>query len=491
MATFDEIIENEGGVSATDLEWLHLLVADWQIVADLSIADLALWLRTEDGDYVALAHCRPSTGITLFQRDFVGERLRPSLRGIVDQAYEKKIIFQQDIPRSNDSDAIVRYEAIPMVRGGRVVAVITRHTDIAFVKAPARLELMYLSCAQELLLMGMGGFFPDMSAPVGAARGAPRVGDGLLRLDAVGKVVYASPNGLSVFRRLGFIGDLEGKILSEVTGDLFKNRQSVDGSLQVVVAGKLPWRAEIDIRGVALSLRAIPLRNSVERTGAIILCRDVSELRHRERELLSKDATIREINHRVKNNLQTVAALLRLQARRVDSEEVKHALSQAMLRISSIASVHENLSKGLQQNVKFDDVIDRSFLLVAEVAASDSRIKTQRLGSFGSIPSEYATSLALVLNELVTNAIEHGLQGRGGTVTLVVERNKSETDRNLDVLRIRVCDDGVGMDFVNKKENLGLNIVNTLVGGELGGDIQWRPRLGGGTEVVLDMSIVV
>lgn len=105
----------------------------------------------------------------------------------------------------------------------------------------------------------------------------------------------------------------------------------------------MPWRTEVEHRGVTLSLRAIPLRNESKRWGALVLCRDVTELRRREKELVTKDATIREIHHRVKNNLQTVAALLRMQSRRMSSADGKQGLEQAMRRVSTIGSVRSQL----------------------------------------------------------------------------------------------------------------------------------------------------
>ena len=96
-----------------------------------------------------------------------------------------------------------------------------------------------------------------------------------------------------------------------------------------------------------MRLRVIPLTPDGVRTAALVLCRDVTEVRRRERELVGKDATIREIHHRVKNNLQTVAALLRLQARRLPARETgaREALAEAERRVGSIAVVHETLSQ--------------------------------------------------------------------------------------------------------------------------------------------------
>ena len=151
--------------------------------------------------------------------------------------------------------------------------------------------------------------------------------------------------------------------------------------------------------------------------------RDVTELRWRDRELMSKDATIREIHHRVKNNLQTVAALLRLQARRVTSAEALAALAEAERRVATIALVHETLSQTLDESVEFDDLIGRSLRLAADVATPGARVRTHIEGSFGLVLADDATALALVLTELVTNAVEHGLAGRdAGSVDIEVEQ---------------------------------------------------------------------
>ncbi len=182
-------------------------------------------------------------------------------------------------------------------------------------------------------------------------------------------------------------------------------------------------------RGGTLSLRAVPLtERGGTRTGAIVLVRDVTELRRRERELITKDATIREVHHRVKNNLQTVAALLRMQSRRMKSEEALDALTEAMRRVSTIALVHESLLQGSQEAVHFDDVIDRCLRLAVDAASAtvhreggtpqlteaQVEVRTQKIGRVGSINAEDATPLALVVTELATNAVEHGLSETGG-----------------------------------------------------------------------------
>ena len=250
-----------------------------------------------------------------------------------------------------------------------------------------------------------------------------------------------------------------------------------------MVTGRAPWRADIEARGVSVSLRTIPLRDHGNRIGAIVLCRDVTEIRHQEQELITKDATIREIHHRVKNNLQTVASLLRIQARRSHSDEAREALTQAMRRVSAIAVVHDTLSEGLAQNVEFDEVFARVLKLVAEVAAApNTRARTRSTGRFGTLPSEYATPLALALTELVTNAVEHGLAGQEGDVEIIAERSDER-------LEVRVRDTGSGLPEGQVGRGLGTQIVRTLIQGELSGTIDWHTIMGSGTEVTIDIPL--
>src|SRR5207237_6543108 len=104
-------------------------------------------------------------------------------------------------------------------------------------------------------------------------------------------------------------------------------------------------------------LRCLPLVEDGTVTGALVLLRDISELRRRDRLLISMDATIREIHHRVKNNLQTISSLLRLQGRRLDSPEAKGAIEESVRRIRSIALVHETLSRETGADGQFNDLV--------------------------------------------------------------------------------------------------------------------------------------
>jgi len=492
MSTFSNIMTQVGIGTEADIEWMHMLVGDAQLIADLAFADTVFWIPTRDRTFVALAHARPSGAATLFYRDFVGQPIKAEWRSQVTEAYETGQIIDSSAPAWFE-ETPTRVKAIPVVRRtvgsdsevqGGPIAVITLHTNLSENRSPSRQEKTFNTCADDLLNMIAAGDFPDLDAAPAPTQGAPRASDGLVRIDVEGITTFASPNALSAFNRIGFRDELEGESLADVTSQVLTGKINVDESLPVVVTGRAPWRADVEANGVTISLRAIPLKHRGERAGAIILCRDVTELRRQERALITKDATIREIHHRVKNNLQTVASLLRIQARRTKSDEARDALAQAMRRVASIAVVHDALSEGLTQNVNFDEVFQRVFMLSAEVAAlQGTTVSPKATGSFGILPSEYATPLAVAITELVTNAVEHGLAGRTGTVEV-------DARRSVGLLTVTISDDGHGLgDAGEIGDGLGTQIVRTLIEGELSGSISWETRESGGTLVRVEIPL--
>ena len=188
----------------------------------------------------------------------------------------------------------------------------------------------------------------------------------------------------------------------------------------------------------------------------------------------------------MKNNLQTVAALLRMQARRVSAPQARTALEEAMRRVSAIALVHETLSVAGEDEVHFDEVVDRLLSVLTEVTGASGRVQLRRTGSFGELTATVATPLVMVLGELVQNAVEHGFGGqRWGTVEVSAVRSRS-------MLSVSVVDDGVGLPpgfDAAKSDRLGLQIVRTLADAELHTRVDWRSRAGDGTGTIATTRI--
>ena len=486
MPDLVDLVKRHSTLADEDLDWLHLLVGEWQLLADLSFADLLLWVRTAASPgFVLVAQIRPVTAQTAYVVDMVGQVIADGKRALVDRAWREGRICREGDPDWTEG-VPVREETIPVRHDDRVIAVVARHTNLATVRTPSRLELTYLASAADLARMVAEGRFPFPAGQVDSDS-SPRAGDGLLRLDAEGRVTYASPNAVSAYRRLGLAGDVVGIHLGETTAKLAPSAGLVDEPVSWLVGGLSGREADVELeaRGVALRLRTIPLLPGGERVGTLVLLRDVTEVRRRERALLSKDATIREIHHRVKNNLQTVAALLRLQARRLDLPEARIALEEATRRVRAIALVHDTLSHTLDGPIDFDPVADRLIAMVGEVSAAESGSLPRRVGSFGLLPAGLATPLSMVLTELLQNALEHGLRGRSGVVEVSTRRREHE-------LEIVVADDGEGLPIgfsLSASPRLGLQIVRTLVEGDLRGQLEIAPRPGGGTLATLRIPV--
>jgi two-component system, sensor histidine kinase PdtaS len=488
VPSLTDIVRRHTDLQDQDVAWFQLLLADWQIIADLSFADLVLWLPDREGSgFWAGAQMRPTTGPTAYVDDVVGTFVPIGRRPMLDQAYERGRLVREGDPEWRD-DVPVRVETIPVRRSGRVLGVVARNTNLLGVRTPSRLELSYLQSAADLTQMIASGHFP-VPGPRSDHADSPRVGDGFVRLDAHGKVEYASPNALSVYRRLGLSGDLAGLGFAEVTRELVPARRRPDEeTVSAVLGGRAHRDTELGTEEAALIVRSIPLRPQGDHIGALVLLRDVTDLRRRDRELVTKDATIREIHHRVKNNLQTVAALLRLQARRIDSTSAKSALEEAVRRVGSIAIVHETLSQSVEENVDFDEVVDRLGAMVTEVSDLGDSVRIRRDGRFGVLDSGVATALATVLTEVLQNAVQHGYPAGspGGSITVSARRLVGR-------LQVTVDDDGQGLPDsfdLDSATNLGLSIVRTLVESELGGQLTLeRAPAGAGTRVVVDVPL--
>lgn len=472
MPNIEDYIEGKSPLSTEQIYRLRELIADWQLLADLSFADLIMWVplrkdfKSWPTGYIAVAHIRPTTSATVFANDVIGDEISWGARPHIDEALSKAEIVRDTEPEKV-GELMIKEETTPVIFEGQVIAVISRHRDSELMRQPSRLELTYRQIAHDLYRMVSEGTFPYADAN-SLFDPAVRVGDGLIRLDVSGVVSYASPNARSAFSRMGWPGDLEGFALGQIARSVAtSSHEAQEEGVEVGLSGKALRRVEIENAGGTVEFLVLPLVSGSDRVGAIVLLQNVTELRRRERELVTKDATIREIHHRVKNNLQTVSALLRLQARRIEDPSASAALEEAVRRIASIALVHETLSSGTQTSVEFDEVLDRLVSHALELSPRMGQLQIKRSGELGQLDSRIATPLALVVTELIHNALEHGLAESGSHLNIGLKREES-------LATITIADDGVGLPkgfTLIESSNLGLQIVRTLTENELRGEI--------------------
>ena len=471
MSTIGELARQQTELSKEQTVHLGNLVSEWGMLADLCFSDLMLHVPTEGNKWLVLAQVRAATGQTLYLVDRVGALAEAGEESLLTKAYNASIIVEDEIFMEGIEEDC-RMMAIPVVFEGKPNAVMTREWSRRTGRQPGELERTYLDMFDRFAEMIIKGDFP-FAGRVADSSVAPRVGDGAIVLDADARIRYASPNATSALHRVGISANAVGQTLAELG--------VIDSSVRQAFERQEPVVEEFEQTGdVTLLTRCIPLVVSADGkhnvTGGLMLLRDVSELRRRDRLILSKDATIREIHHRVKNNLQTISSLLRLQGRRLESAEAKAAVAESVRRIRTIALVHETLSREPGDDVAFIEIVRPLLRLVEESLQSPDRpMRFTVIGDGGRLPATVVTPLSVVLTELLQNAVDHGYPEGDGGGTVVVRLNVDN-----GVLNISVVDDGRGIPAgfqLADATGLGLSIVRTLVTTELAGSIEMRPAM--------------
>ena len=465
MASLAGLVRETTSLDREQVSHLNRLTSEWGLLADVSFSDLLLYAPTKDDRWLIIGQIRPATAQTAYRTDWVGTFANSTEQAVLNRVLSSGEITEGDVTVEEQDDP-ARMLAVPVHHTGSTIAVMTREWVEQSGRIAGELEREYLSLFDRFAAMIADGSFPYARAVVDSTA-APRVGDGVLIVDADARVRYLSPNANSAMHRVGINANAVGMSLAElgfyddVVRRAFETRQPV--------VEEFEQAAE-----VVLLCKCMPILSTDEVAGGALLLRDVTDLRQRDRLLMSKDATIREIHHRVKNNLQTISSLLRLQARRLTNPEAIAAVGESVRRIRTIALVHESLSREPGDDVTFIEIV-RPLLRLAEesLQSPDRPVEFSLVGDGGRIPARVATPLSVVLTELLQNAVDHGFPEGGGGGRVVVALNNDGEELSIDVV-----DDGHGLDPTFRIESatgLGLSIVRTLVTTELNGTIAMRP----------------
>lgn len=243
-----------------------------------------------------------------------------------------------------------------------------------------------------------------------------------------------------------------------------------EGTTQTTIVNVNDYR----INGFELTVIKIPVIVKKESIGSFVIIADNTLNKKNEKELNNKKAVIKEIHHRVKNNLQTIASLLRLQMRRVNSKTVEKAFKESINRISSIALIHEELSKGGIEKINIKSTIASIMeMILSTMIPPGKDIKGQLIGLDIYTDANKVSSLSLCVTELIQNSVEHAfLFRKKGTINVKIEESEG-------YVIITVEDDGIGLTRKKNKNSLGLEIIEMITNETLRGTFSIEGHLYG------------
>lgn len=468
MENMAELCRRYTALTEKEIAILERIGAVFPFLADLVHGQLKAYVQAKDGQhFVIVAQEAPHTVYMPVHHSQVGK---------LQLALEEPLVrdtFRRGMPTQGKREwtygSMIDMYTLPLMHQGKVDAVLS--FEVAGDKLQIEGFSILFKTARDVLRSANRGVNPKQYQCISAS-------DGILITDQFSRIIFANSAAQRIYRVLG-VGSLRGCYLFD--------RQLTRHVTREVMERETPWQKEICVGNLTVVRRQIDLSDGGQLMRRLVLLSDVTEIRARDREIRIKSAVIQEIHHRVKNNLQTIASLLRLQARRSQSPEVKAALAESVDRVLSIAVVHEFLSQQGDEDIHVQQVMRHIFDLVGRgMADREFLVRTEFSGPDVVLPSKYASSLALVLNELILNAMEHAFTGRpSGLIGLKVREDKQ-------IWHLDFYDDGIGLpeNFDPKKSrSLGISIVRTLIEGDLEGTVVWQndARAEHGTHVLIDL----
>ena len=299
------------------------------------------------------------------------------------------------------------------------------------------------------------------------------IDDAIIIFDCEGIVRFKNPSAEQLYKKLGYKEELIGMEFNNIVlgNKRFREICSVENN----------HIEEVEVGDYVFQVRYIKQHNNV--LYLEMLMKDITDIKEKEKELIYKSVAIKEIHHRVKNNLQTIASLLRLQSRRVKDEAFRSVLQESMNRILAIASTHEILAQNGMDDVKIKSVLERMMKgIQSGYALEDKNIHIHISGDDFTLSSDNATDISLIVNELVQNSLKYAFEGRDkGNINIIIKQGKMYSV-------ISIIDDGIGFDVENiNKNSLGLSIVKSLVKDKLKGEIKIISS-GSGTKITFDFA---
>lgn len=437
-----------------EITYLEILEGFLPLISEMVDADIFIDCMTRNPD-AAIVVAESNAKHSMYKDTVVGQlayrKNEPAALRTLDigiPTFELKAITQEAIA--------VKQNVVAIRFKGKVIGVLIMEMDVTRDYADKRNMQILADTAEQLAQALM----IQNANRNNANHITNYVADAILIADQTGHIIYCNPGAQKLYEALGY--------RETVLGMHFDNVVLDNSKLSDIREKEYLEITEVLIGNLALNIKYSVMKQNNQEVGLVVHIRDITDVKNKEKELILKSVAIREIHHRVKNNLQTIASLLRIQSRRITDENAKKAFNESINRVLSIAVTHELLAQNGVDDVDIKDILTN--IVKGAMLFSSSmnfELNVEVRGDSVSINSEKATSIALVVNELVQNCVEYAFEGRSkGTITIIIEKGQY-------VSTVTVMDDGIGFQSDKVKiGSLGLSIVEQLVKDKLKGDFQ-------------------
>ncbi len=509
----DSRVNSCSSLTERDIALLYRIEAGLAITADVSRSDVMLCClmdpqeespshiefiesptmqRVPVGQILVGQHVAPHSLSSIYQDDMTGRTYTFTAQPTVHRALmedRRDRMAESKIPPERTSSGAPVIQQVYTVHNAvnQAIAALLIETNLIEYERHRRRERPFRNAVRWLQRMAVQGEIE--TAEISGGFGSL---DGIYLVDEHFRISYMSGIAMNLFRSIGLVADMRRAPVSdledadeEIVSQAMQanccvqtRQESEDGRVWVRTA--IPLRAprgalylmQRRVRRQLPWTKPMPTEEAPQVDGVLVLVHNATETVQRERELKVKSAMIQEVHHRVKNNLQTIAAILRIQSRRFQGEEGKQQLTDAVNRILSMSVIHEYLSQDEHRPINIRDVCQRILGQAQQVSINPGQqVEIAMEGPNIRLPASQATASALVVNELLMNAMEHGLRDRqNGEIRIALEDLGDE-------VRITLLDNGLGLpsDFdPDESRSLGLQIVYTLVTDDLKGNLSFE-----------------
>jgi len=443
-----ELCAKYTSLNASDVMTLESIAVHLPAIAALTGNDIFIDALTLNGeDSVVLAWAQPEK--SFYQENVVGQlasvNSEPAVHKTIksgEMSRDVRGVTQEGIPMSQNVSPIYN-------QTGQIIGVLIMEQDITKqLWQEERVEFLN----QTVEHLGDTLMHLSMTESTFEAW----LANGLFIVNKCGKIIYANKPAKKLIESKGI------KAINSDFSIIFPDCITLNQLLD-----KLRNPVEISLQGECYRVEAFPLIMDGEINGCAISVQDITDLRNKEHELNIKSTIIREIHHRVKNNLQNIASILRLQMRRSDSELVKTEFNDSINRLVSIALVHELYATQTWDTINLMELAQRILdNTIQNESLPGYRINAHIEGAQVELASSQAIPLSLVINELITNSLKHGIAplGEGEILIRITEEEATVT---LSVINSGPPQEQTLPDI--SKNSLGLQIVKALAVRQLGG----------------------